>query len=116
MHVVSGLDMRGRVYPNALFCQESPCNPTKTQPGHPMHWAMQAYPLPAYPLFLLRSLTMNKRQFLSTAAASMLAMGVLVATPAAHADSMSKCFGVATAGHNDCAGLSGLHSCKGTAT
>lgn len=59
---------------------------------------------------------MNKRQFLSTAAASMLAMGVLVATPAAHADSMSKCFGVATAGHNDCAGLSGLHSCKGTAT
>jgi Predicted integral membrane protein (DUF2282). len=57
---------------------------------------------------------MNKRQFLSTAAASMLAMGVLAIAPAAHAESMGKCFGVATAGHNDCAGLSGLHSCKGT--
>ncbi|MDE1953563.1 MAG: DUF2282 domain-containing protein [Betaproteobacteria bacterium] len=59
---------------------------------------------------------MNKRQFLSTAAASMLAMGVLVVVPAAHAESMGKCFGVATVGHNDCAGLSGLHSCKGTTT
>jgi uncharacterized membrane protein len=57
---------------------------------------------------------MNKRQFLSTAAASMLAMGALAIAPAAHAESMGKCFGVATAGHNDCAGLSGLHSCKGT--
>ena len=59
---------------------------------------------------------MNKRQFLSTAAASMLAMGALAIAPAAHAESMGKCFGVATAGHNDCAGLSGLHSCKGQAT
>ena len=59
---------------------------------------------------------MNKRQFLNTAAASMLAMGVLAIAPAAHAESMGKCFGVATAGHNDCAGLSGLHSCKGTST
>ena len=59
---------------------------------------------------------MNKRQFLNTAAASMLAMGALALAPAAHAESMGKCFGVATAGHNDCAGLSGLHSCKGTST
>ena len=59
---------------------------------------------------------MNKRQFLSTAAASMLALGALAAVPAAHAETMGKCFGVATAGHNDCAGLSGLHSCKGTST
>ena len=59
---------------------------------------------------------MNKRQFLNTAAASMLAMGVLAIAPAAHAESMGKCFGVATAGHNDCAGLSGLHACKGTTT
>ena len=59
---------------------------------------------------------MNKRQFINTAAASMLAMGVLAAAPAAHAESMGKCFGVAKAGQNDCAGLSGLHSCKGTST
>ena len=59
---------------------------------------------------------MNKRQFINTAAASMLAMGVLAAAPAAHAEGMGKCFGVAKAGQNDCAGLSGLHSCKGTST
>ena len=60
---------------------------------------------------------MNKRQFIGTAAASLIALGGLSAlvTPA-QAETMGKCFGVATAGHNDCAGLSGLHSCKGTST
>lgn len=29
---------------------------------------------------------------------------------------MEKCFGVAKAGQNDCAGISGLHSCKGSST
>ncbi|MHB1094185.1 BufA1 family periplasmic bufferin-type metallophore [Thiobacillus sp.] len=28
---------------------------------------------------------------------------------------MDKCFGVAKAGQNDCSGISGLHSCKGSA-
>ena len=59
---------------------------------------------------------MNKRQFLNTAAASLLALGGVSAALPAHADTLGKCFGVATAGHNDCAGLSGLHSCKGQAT
>ncbi|MDA8095615.1 MAG: DUF2282 domain-containing protein [Betaproteobacteria bacterium] len=62
---------------------------------------------------------MDKRQFLRAAAASLLAAGVLGAMPNAQAadqGSMGKCFGIATAGHNDCAGLSGLHSCKGTST
>ena len=59
---------------------------------------------------------MNKRQFLSTAAASLLALGGVSAALPAHADTMGKCFGVAQAGHNDCAGLSGLHSCKGQST
>ena len=59
---------------------------------------------------------MNKRQLVQAdAAASLLALGSLGAVSAAHADTLGKCFGVATAGHNDCAGLSGLHSCKGTA-
>ena len=59
---------------------------------------------------------MNKRQLVqAAAAASLLALGSLGAVSAAHADTLGKCFGVATAGHNDCAGLSGLHSCKGTA-
>ncbi len=56
---------------------------------------------------------MNKRHFLNTAAASLLALGGISAALPAHADTLGKCFGVATAGHNDCAGLSGLHSCKG---
>lgn len=59
---------------------------------------------------------MNKRHLLSLTAASLLAAGALAAAPASHAATMEKCFGVATAGHNDCAGLSGLHSCKGSAT
>lgn len=59
---------------------------------------------------------MNKRQFLNTAAASLLALGGVSAALPAHADTLGKCFGVATAGHNECAGLSGLHSCKGTST
>lgn len=59
---------------------------------------------------------MNKRQFLNTAAASLLALGGLAATLPAQAAQLGQCYGVATAGHNDCAGLSGLHSCKGQAT
>ena len=57
---------------------------------------------------------MNKHQFLSMTAASLIAAGALTAAPASHAASMEKCFGVATAHHNDCAGISGLHSCKGS--
>lgn len=56
---------------------------------------------------------MNRSQFLQTAAASVLAMGLLAASPGAQAASMEKCFGIANAGQNDCASLDGLHSCKG---
>ena len=59
---------------------------------------------------------MNKRQFLSAAAASLLALGGVSAALPAHVDTLGKCFGVAQAGHNDCAGLSRLHSCKGQST
>ena len=61
---------------------------------------------------------MNKRQFIKTAATSLLAMGVLAGAPVSHASSakMEKCYGIAKAGHNDCVGLSGLHSCKGQST
>lgn len=66
---------------------------------------------------------MNKRQFMNTAATTILAMGVLAIAPVSHADGngmmkpgMEKCFGIAKAGQNDCKGLSGLHSCKGQST
>jgi uncharacterized membrane protein len=59
---------------------------------------------------------MDKRQFIKTAASSLLALGIVAAAAPSQAASMDKCFGVAKAGQNDCAGLSGLHSCKGSAT
>jgi uncharacterized membrane protein len=59
---------------------------------------------------------MDKRQFIKTAAASLLALGIAAAAAPSQAASMDKCFGVAKAGQNDCGGLSGLHSCKGSAT
>ena len=63
---------------------------------------------------------MNKRQFINTAASTLLALGTLGIATVSHADGhgmmkpgMEKCFGIAKAGQNDCAGMSGLHSCKG---
>jgi uncharacterized membrane protein len=60
---------------------------------------------------------MNHRHVVSSALASVLALGL--AGPAAAQDksmdskSMDKCFGIAKAGQNDCANLSGTHSCAG---
>ena len=55
---------------------------------------------------------MDKRQILLTAA-----LAALVATPAVGADpGKEKCYGIAKAGANDCASLTGSHSCAGQAT
>ena len=57
---------------------------------------------------------MNKRQFLLAAAlAGIAATGATVAQ--AGDDSKDKCFGVAKAGGNDCASVTGTHSCAGQA-
>lgn len=53
---------------------------------------------------------MNQRLIVSSALASVLALG-LVAPAAAQAK--EKCYGIAKAGQNDCANLSGTHSCAG---
>jgi uncharacterized membrane protein len=60
---------------------------------------------------------MNQRQLVASALASVFAMGLV---GHAAADEMSKdkgskekCFGIAKAGANDCANLSGSHSCAG---
>lgn len=55
---------------------------------------------------------MNARLIASSALASVLTMGAL---SAAHAEGKEKekCFGIAKAGTNDCANLSGSHSCAG---
>jgi uncharacterized membrane protein len=58
---------------------------------------------------------MNNRLIASSALASVLAMGLLSGAHAADEKSMEKekCFGIAKAGSNDCANLSGSHSCAG---
>lgn len=57
---------------------------------------------------------MNQRLVVSSALASALVLGL--AGQAAAQDKMKdkeKCFGIAKAGQNDCANLSGSHSCAG---
>jgi uncharacterized membrane protein len=55
---------------------------------------------------------MNQRLIVSSALASALALG-LVGQAAAQAKEKEKCYGIAKAGQNDCANLSGSHSCAG---
>ena len=57
---------------------------------------------------------MNQRFVVSSALASALALG-LAGTAAAQdkAKAKEKCYGVAKAGQNDCANISGSHSCAG---
>jgi uncharacterized membrane protein len=59
---------------------------------------------------------MNQRLIASSALASVLALGLLSGASAADdkaAAGKEKCFGIAKAGQNDCANLSGTHSCAG---
>ena len=57
---------------------------------------------------------MNQRLIVSSALASALALG-LVGQVAAQdkGKDKEKCYGIAKAGQNDCANLSGTHSCAG---
>ena len=57
---------------------------------------------------------MNQRLILSSALASVLAMGMLSTVNAADMPAgKEKCFGIAKAGQNDCKNLSGTHTCAG---
>ena len=55
------------------------------------------------------------RALIASALAGLVAAGSLAAAPAMAADK-EKCFGIATAGKNDCANAMGTHSCAGQAT
>jgi uncharacterized membrane protein len=61
---------------------------------------------------------MNHRFVVSSALASVMALG-LVATAGAASHGMEKpkdkekCYGIAKAGQNDCANLAGTHTCSG---
>jgi uncharacterized membrane protein len=56
---------------------------------------------------------MNHRSLIATAAASVLALSVLPGVAQAQDSGKEKCYGIAKAGQNDCANLSGSHSCAG---
>jgi uncharacterized membrane protein len=64
--------------------------------------------------FNSRSASMNQRLIVSSALASVLALG-LTGQVAAQAKDKEKCYGVAKAGQNDCANLAGTHTCAGQA-
>ena len=54
---------------------------------------------------------MYQRAMIAAAAASL--MSLALATAPAAAQEKEKCFGIAKAGQNDCASISGVHSCAG---
>lgn len=56
---------------------------------------------------------MNHRQIVSSALASALALGLAGHAAAQDKGAKEKCYGIAKAGANDCANLSGTHSCAG---
>jgi uncharacterized membrane protein len=58
---------------------------------------------------------MNQRTMITTAAASLMSLALLSSPAIAQNTAKEKCFGIAKAGQNDCANLSGTHSCAGQA-
>ena len=56
---------------------------------------------------------MNHRLIVSSALASVLALGLASGVSAQDNKDKEKCYGIAKAGQNDCANLSGSHSCAG---
>ena len=56
---------------------------------------------------------MNQRLIVSSALASVLALGLAGQVVAQDKKDKEKCYGIAKAGANDCANLAGTHSCAG---
>ena len=56
---------------------------------------------------------MNQRAMIAAAAASLLSTVLVSGTAFAQGADKEKCYGIAKAGQNDCANLTGTHSCAG---
>ena len=56
---------------------------------------------------------MNHRTLIATAATSLMSLSLLSTPAMAQSSGKEKCYGIAKAGQNDCASLSGTHSCAG---
>lgn len=59
------------------------------------------------------TMTMTQRAILAATAASLVSIALTAGPAAAQETSREKCYGIAKAGQNDCANLSGTHSCAG---
>jgi uncharacterized membrane protein len=57
----------------------------------------------------------NASKLLHTAVAAIVAVGLSQSAQAQEAKDKEKCYGIAKAGQNDCANLSGSHTCAGQA-
>jgi uncharacterized membrane protein len=57
--------------------------------------------------------TMTHRALIATAATSLMSLSLLATPALAQTPAKEKCYGIAKAGQNDCANLSGSHSCAG---
>ncbi len=68
----------------------------------------------------INKVNINKRLVLRTAISSILAMGIVAVSSApvlaSGKPAMEKCFGIAKAGHNDCASKTAGHACAGQST
>lgn len=58
---------------------------------------------------------MNQRTVITAAATSLMSLALLSSPALAQNAAKEKCYGIAKAGQNDCANLSGTHSCAGQA-
>lgn len=58
---------------------------------------------------------MNQRTVITAAATSLMSLTLLSSPALAQNAAKEKCYGIAKAGQNDCANLSGTHSCAGQA-
>ena len=56
---------------------------------------------------------MNQRAMIAAAATSLMSLALLSSPVMAQDAAKEKCFGIAKAGQNDCANVSGTHSCAG---
>lgn len=56
---------------------------------------------------------MTHRALIATAATSLMSLSLLATPALAQTPAKEKCYGIAKAGQNDCANLSGSHSCAG---
>jgi uncharacterized membrane protein len=65
--------------------------------------------------FTHQEFSMNQRHLIAAAATSLMSLALLSTPALAQNSGKEKCFGIAKAGQNDCANLSGSHSCAGQA-